>query len=101
MDADTTPESQEDVDMTFLDVLPISPAPADVEHPPGSCGEDESDDDEEEAGSKDERLGRDVDERAILDIDYELAEDKPSLPLQIPGGYSLVSSAPAALTAQH
>ena len=36
---------------------------------------------------------------AILDIDDELADDEVPLPHQIPGGYFLVSSAPAALTA--
>ena len=36
---------------------------------------------------------------AVLDIDEELADDEVPLPLQIPGGNSLVSSAPAALTA--
>ena len=36
---------------------------------------------------------------AILDIEGELADDEAPLPHQINGGYSLVSSAPAALTA--
>ena len=90
MDVDTTPESQEGV-------LPISPAPADEEHPPGSSDEDERDK-EEEAGREGKRLRRDVDEMAILDVDDELADDKVPLPLQIPGGYSLVSSEPAILT---
>ena len=36
---------------------------------------------------------------AILDIDEELADDEVPLQLQIPGGNSLVSSAPAALIA--
>ena len=48
-----------------LDVLPILPAPADWEHPPGSSDEDESDDEKEEAGSEGERLPRDVSEKAI------------------------------------
>ena len=61
------------------------------EHPSGSRDEDESDDEEEEAGSTGERLRRDVDEMSILDIDDELADYEVPLPLQIPGGYSLVS----------
>ena len=80
-------------------MLPISPSPADEEHPPGSSDEDESDDREEEAGSEGERLRMDVDETVILNIDDELVDDEVPLPLQIPGGYSLVSSASAALTA--
>ena len=35
----------------------------------------------------------------ILGIDDELADDEIPLPRQIPGGYSLVSSTPTALTA--
>ena len=62
-----------------------------------SSYEDDSDDEKEEAGSEGERMRRDVDGMAILDIDDELADDEISL--QIPGGYSLVSSAPAALAA--
>ena len=49
--------------------------------------------------SEGERLRRDVDDMAILDIDDELADDDLPPPLQIPGRYSLVSSAPAAFTA--
>ena len=78
---------------------PISLAPADNEHPPGSSDEGESDDEEEEAESEGERLRRDVYEMAILNIDDELADDEVLLPLQIPGRYFLVSSTPAALTA--
>ena len=92
MDVDTIPEPQEDV-------FPISPSPANEEHPPGSSDEDESDDEEEEAGSKGERLRRGADDMTILDIDDELADDKVPLPLQIPSGYSFVSSVPAALIA--
>ena len=36
---------------TCLDVLPLSPAPADKEHSPGSSDEDESDDEGDKAGS--------------------------------------------------
>ena len=36
---------------------------------------------------------------AILNIDDQLADDEVPLPLEIPGGYSFVSSAPTALTA--
>ena len=87
MDVDITPEP------------PISSTPADEKHPPGSSNEDESNDEEERAGSDGERLLRDVNEMAILDIDDELADDEVLLPLQTPGGYSLVNLAPAALTA--
>ena len=92
IDVGTTPEPQEDV-------LPISPAPADEEHPPGSIDEDESDDEEGKAEREGEKLRRDVDETTILDIVDKLADDEVPLPLQTPGGYSLVSSALAALTA--
>ena len=92
MNMDTIPELQEDA-------LPTSPAPADEEHPLGSSDEDESDNEEEEAGSEGETLRRDVDEMAVLNIDDELADDEVSLRLQICDGYYLVSLAPAALTA--
>ena len=99
MDVDTTPEPQGDMTLTRRAVLPISPSPADEEHPLGSSDEDEGDDEGDEVGSEGERLRRDVDDMAVLDIDEELADDEVPLPLQIPGGKSLVSSAPASLTA--
>ena len=71
MNVDTIPEQREDA-------LPTSLAHADEEHPLVSGDEDESDDEEEEAGSKGETLRRDVDERAILNIDDELVDDERS-----------------------
>ena len=51
MDVDTTPEPVEDV-------LPISPAPADEENPPGSSDEDESETEQEgvRSGGENKRL---------------------------------------------
>ena len=92
MDVDTTPESLEDV-------LSISPAPADEENPPGSS--DESESEIEEEGVKSRAGGRprqDVDELATMDTDNDVADDEVLLPLEVPAGYSLVSTAPAALT---
>ena len=89
MDVGTTPEP------------PISSTPADEELLTGSSDEDESDDEEEEAGSEGQRLRRDVNEMAIQDIDDEIADDEVPLPTQTPGGYFLMSSAPAALTVAH
>ena len=92
MDVDTTPEPLEDV-------LPISPAPADEEYPPGSSEEDESETEEEGVRSGGaNRPRQEVDELATLDIDDDVADDEALLPLEVPAGYSLVSSAPAALT---
>ena len=79
MDVDTTPEPLEDV-------VPISPAPADEENPPGSSDEEESETEQED------------DELALLDMDDDVADDEALLPFEVPDGYSLVSSAPAALT---
>ena len=79
MDVDTTPEPLEDV-------LPIPPAPADEENPPGSSDEEESETEQED------------DELALLDIDDDVTDDEALLPFEVPDGYSLVSSAPAALT---
>ena len=93
MDVDTSPQPLEDV-------LPISPAPADEENPPGSSDEDESETEEEGvmSGGQQSRPRPDVDELATLDIDDDVADDEALLPLEVPAGYSLVSSAPTALT---
>ena len=92
MDVDTTPEPPEDV-------LPISPAPADEENPPGLSNEDESETEEEGVRSGDENRPRqEVDDLVTLDIDDDVADDEALLLLEVPVGYSLVSSAPAALT---
>ena len=92
MDVDTTPEPLENV-------LPISPAPAEKENPPGSSDEDESETEEEGVRSGGENRPRqEVDELATLDIDDDVADDEALLPLEVPAGYSLVSSEPAALT---
>ena len=80
MEVDTTPEPLEDV-------LPISPAPADEENPPGSS--------DEESESETDQV---VNEEAVLDMDDDIADDETLLPFKVPDGYSLVSSAPAALT---
>ena len=37
-------------------------------------------------------------EEAVLDMDDDIADDETLLPFEVPDGYSLVSSAPAALT---
>ena len=65
----------------------ISPAPADEENPPGSS--DEESESETDQG---------VNEEAVLDMDDDIADDETLLPFEVPDGYSLVSSAPAALT---
>ena len=80
MEVDTKPEPLEDV-------LPISPSPADEENPPGSS--------DEESESETDQV---VNEEAVLDMDDDIADDETLLPFEVPGGYSLVSSAPAALT---
>ena len=92
MDVDTTSEPLEDV-------LSISPAPADEENPPGSS--DESESESEEEGGKSgggTRPRQDVDELATMDTDDDVADDEALLPLEVPADYSLVSTAPAALT---
>ena len=68
-------------------MLPISPAPADEENPPGSS--------DEESESETDQV---VNEEAVLDMDDDIADDETLLPFEVPDGYSLVSSAPAALT---
>ena len=79
-------------------MLPISPAPADGENPPGLSDEDESETEEEGVRSGDENSPRqEVDELTTLDIDDDVADDEALLPLEVPAGCSLVSSAPAAL----
>lgn len=86
MDMDVTPEPLEDV-------LPVSPAPADEEHPAGSSDEDDDSDGEEGGG------GGTHDDLATIDNDDDLDEGEEPLPLEIPAGYSLESQVPAALTA--
>ena len=81
MEVDTTSESLDDV-------LPISPAPADEEKPPGSSDEEESESETEQG----------VDEEAVLDMDDDIANDEALLQFEGPDGYSFLSSAPAALT---
>ncbi|CAN0437204.1 unnamed protein product, partial [Pylaiella littoralis] len=83
---DVTPEPLEDV-------LPVSPAPADEEHPAGSSDEDDDSDGEEGGG------GGTHDDLATIDIDDDLDEGEEPLSLEIPAGYSLESQVPAALTA--
>lgn len=78
MGMDNTPEPLEDV-------LPLSPAPADEEHPPGSSVEEDG--------------GGANDEVASLDIDDDLDEAEESLSLDIPAGYSPESLVPAAISA--
>ena len=71
MDVDTTPGPLENV-------LPISPAPADRENPPGLSVEDESETEEEGVRSGDENSPRqEVDELTTLDIDDDVADDEP------------------------
>lgn len=87
MDVDTTSDPQEDV-------RPISPATSNEEHPPGSSDKDESEDEEAKAASGGgKRLRGDVDGMAVLNIDYDLADGEVPLPLEIPGGHSLVNTA--------
>ena len=88
MDVDITPEPLEDV-------LSISPAPADEENPPGSS--DESEEERVRSGGG-TRPRQGVDELATIDTDDDVADDEVLLPLEVPASYSLVSSAPAALT---
>lgn len=92
MDVDTAPEPPEDV-------ITISTAPADEGHPPGSSDQDGIDGEEQEAESQRKRRREDADEIATLDIDDDLADGEVPLPLHIPHGYVVASSAPAALTA--
>ena len=92
MDVDTTPEP-------LGDVLPISPAPANEKNPSGSTDEDESETEEEGVRSRGENRPRqEVHELATLDIGDDVADDEAFLPLEVPAGHSLVSSALAALT---
>ena len=87
MDADKTPEP-------LKDVLSASPAPAN-EHPTGSS--DEENDSDKKRGESNSGAN---DELATLDVDDDLDEGEEPLPLEIPTGYVLASSAPAALTAE-
>ena len=64
MEVDTTPEPLEDV-------LPISPAPADEENPPGSS--------DEESESETDQV---VNEEAVLDMDDDIADDETLLPFE-------------------
>ena len=87
MDADKTPEP-------LKDVLSASPAPAN-EHPTGSS--DEENDSDKKRGESNSGAN---DELATLDVDDDLDEGEEPLPLEIPTGYVLTSSAPAALTTE-
>ena len=92
MDVDTTPEPLEDV-------LSISPAPADEENPPGPSDESESESEGEGVKSGGgTRPCQDVDELATMDTDDDVIDGEVLLPLEVPAGYSLVSTAPAVLT---
>ena len=88
IDADSTPEP-------FKDLLPASPAPADEEHLPGSIDDE---DDAEEVGG--ERNSSANDELTSLDADDNCDEGEELLPLKVPKGYVLASSAPSALTSE-
>ena len=85
IDADSTPKPLDDI-------LPASPAAADVEHPPGSS--DDEHDSEEEGGESNSGAN---DELATLDVDDYFDEGEELLPLEVPTGYVLTSSAPSAL----
>ena len=84
IDADSTLEPLDDI-------LPASPAPADVEHPPGSS--DDENDSEEDGG---ENNSGSNDELATLYDDLDEAEEL--FPLELPTGYVLATSTSSALT---
>ena len=84
IDADSTLEPLDDI-------LPASPAPADVEHPPGSS--DDENDSEEDGG---ENNSGSNDELATLYDDLDETEEL--FPLELPTGYVLATSTSSALT---
>ena len=86
MDMDTTLESLEDV-------RPVSSAPADEEHLPGSSDSDD-DSDGEEGGSG----GGTNDELTALDFNHDLTKNEEPLPVEIPAEFVLVSRVSTALT---
>ena len=86
IDADSTPEP-------FEDLLPASPAPADVEHPPGSS--DDENDSEEDGG---ENNSGSNDELATLYDDLDETEEL--FPLELPTGYVLATSTSSALNVE-
>lgn len=76
-------------------MLPVLPASSDEENPLGSSDEDESETNEEGVTSGGHiRPRQDVGDRATLGIDDDVAEDEALLPLEDPGGYYLMGSAP-------
>lgn len=89
LNADSTPGP-------FDDVLKASLTLADEKHPSGSS--DEDDDSNKERGGISSAT---IDELKTPDVDDDLAdlEGEEPLPVEIPTGYVLVSSAPAGLTA--
>ena len=87
MDMDTTLESLEDV-------RPVSSAPADEEHLPGS-----SDSDDDSDGKEGRSGGGTNDELTALDFNHDLVKNEEPLPLEIPAGFDLVSRVSTALTA--
>lgn len=80
------------------DVLPVSRAPADNEHPPGS---NDKDDDTDRDGGGSGSGGKDALAVmwCIMNVNDDLAEDEDPLPLEIPTRHVLESSTPAAPTA--
>lgn len=77
------------------DVFPASPAPVDENHPLGSSDEEHHWDEERARAT----TAVTNDEPATLDVDDDLDGGEENRPFQIPTGYVLVKSAPAALTA--
>ena len=86
IDADSTPKPLDDI-------LPASPAAADVEHPPGSS--DDENDSEENGG---ENNSGSNDELATLYDDLDEAEEL--FPLELPTGYVLATSTSSALNVE-
>ena len=87
MDADKTPEP-------LKDVLSASPAPAN-EHPTGSS--DEENDSDKKRGESNSGAN---DELSTLHVGNDFDKGEELLPLEVPTGYVLASSAPSALTAE-
>ena len=75
------------------DILPASPAAADVEYPPGS-----SDDETDSEGDGGENNSASNDELATIYDDLDEAEEL--FPLELPTGYVLASSESSALTVE-
>lgn len=83
----------EHCDEPIGDILPISPAPADEEHPARSSDE-EDDEDEEGGGNAGSASG---DGLAFIDDDDDLDDDEEEQPLVAPAGYRIVALAPKGL----